>query len=136
MGGEKCSKMEFNLSPPLLLPLTLHLGTEEYSKSMRVKKCFVGDAKYCRAPWLGNEIFFLLKFPEILKNHISLWKNRRWHHPILSGALSGLRQVLATESSLKMMKNSFYFTLKALFAFKIFKFLTLWTCRKTAWLER
>ena len=31
--------------------------------------------------------------------------------------------VLATESSLKMMENTFYFTSKALFLLKIFKFL-------------
>ena len=40
------------------------------------------------------------------------------------GALSGLRQFLATESPLKMTKNHFYFTLKALFVLKIFKFLS------------
>ena len=39
-------------------------------------------------------------------------------------ALSGLRQPLATESPLKMMKNAFYFTSKALFVLKIFKFLS------------
>ena len=32
----------------------------------------------------------------------------------LKDALSGLRQFLAIESSLKMMKNSFYFTSEAL----------------------
>ena len=42
----------------------------------------------------------------------------------LKDALSGLRQSLATESPLKMMKNAFYFTLKALFVLKIFKFLS------------
>ena len=42
----------------------------------------------------------------------------------LKGALSGLRQFLATESPLKMMKNAFYFTSKALFVLKIFKFLS------------
>ena len=40
------------------------------------------------------------------------------------GAFSGLRQFLATESPLKMMKNAFYFTLKALVVVKIFKFLS------------
>ena len=40
------------------------------------------------------------------------------------GALSGLRQFLPHESPLKMMKNTFYFTSKALFVFKIFKFLS------------
>ena len=39
------------------------------------------------------------------------------------GALQGLRQLLATESPLKMIKNAFYFTSKALFFLKIFKFL-------------
>ena len=33
-----------------------------------------------------------------------------------------LRQLLVTESSLKMMKNAFYFVLKALFVLKILKF--------------
>ena len=42
----------------------------------------------------------------------------------IKGALSGLRQSLATESPLKMMKNAFYFTPKALFVLKIFKFLS------------
>ena len=41
------------------------------------------------------------------------------------GALSGLRQFLATESPLKMMKNAFYITLKALFVLKIFKIFVL-----------
>ena len=39
-------------------------------------------------------------------------------------ALLGLRQFLANERPLKMMKNAFYFTLKALFFLKIFKFLS------------
>ena len=43
---------------------------------------------------------------------------------VFKGALSGLRQFLATESPQKMMKNAFYFTLKALFVLKIFKFLS------------
>ena len=42
----------------------------------------------------------------------------------LTGILSGLRQFLATESPLKMMKNAFYFISKALFVLKIFKFLS------------
>ena len=43
---------------------------------------------------------------------------------ILKGALSGLRQFLATESPLEMMKNAFYFTSKVLFVLKIFNFLS------------
>ena len=42
----------------------------------------------------------------------------------IQGALSGLRPFLATGSPLKMMKNAFYFTLKALFVLQIFKLLS------------
>ena len=42
----------------------------------------------------------------------------------VKGALEGLRQFLITESPLKIMKNAFYFTLKALFVLKLFKFLS------------
>ena len=43
---------------------------------------------------------------------------------ILKSGLSGLRQVFATGSPLKMMKIFFYFILKALFVLQIFKFLS------------
>ena len=39
-------------------------------------------------------------------------------------ALLGLRQFLASESSLRNMKNAFYFNLKALFVLKMIKFLS------------
>ena len=53
-------------------------------------------------------------------------------------AVSGLRQLLATESPWKMMKNAFYFILKALFVLKIFKILSCLYghVEKTTWLER
>ena len=41
---------------------------------------------------------------------------------LIKGLLSGLRQFLATETPLKMMPNTFYFTTKALFVLKIFNF--------------
>ena len=43
---------------------------------------------------------------------------------VLKGVLSGLRQCLAFESSLKMMKNAFCLTLEAPFDLKMFKFLS------------
>ena len=42
----------------------------------------------------------------------------KYEHSV-KGALSGLRQFSATESSLKMMKDAFNFTFKALFVLKI-----------------
>ena len=47
--------------------------------------------------------------------------------------LSGQRLFLATESSLAMMKNVFYFTLKLFCSQDAYIFvLTFWSCRKTA----
>ena len=43
---------------------------------------------------------------------------------MFKGALLGLRQILATESSLKVMQKGFYFILKAFFVLKIFKSLS------------
>ena len=40
----------------------------------------------------------------------------------IKGTLLSLSQYLANESSLKIMENAFFFTLKALFVLKIFKF--------------
>ena len=51
-------------------------------------------------------------------------RNNFFPYLLAKGALLGPRQFLATESPLKMMKNVFYFTLKALFILKIFKFLS------------
>ena len=48
-----------------------------------------------------------------------------WLSAIFKGALSGLRQFLTTESLLKMMENTFYFNVEALFVLIIFKFLSL-----------
>ena len=42
----------------------------------------------------------------------------------IKGTLSGLRHCLTTESSLKMNKKAFYFTMKVLFVLKIFRFLS------------
>ena len=63
--------------------------------------------------------FSLSKAMILLKD----WKSLPLVSQELKGALSGLTQFLATESSLEMMKNGFYFTSKALFVLKIFKFL-------------
>ena len=43
---------------------------------------------------------------------------------LIKAVLSGVRQFLPTEGPLKMMKNAFYFTSKALPVFKIFKLLS------------
>ena len=48
---------------------------------------------------------------------------------LVKGELSGLRRFLATESSLRMMKKIFYFTLKAFLVLKIYKcVLIFWSC--------
>ena len=44
--------------------------------------------------------------------------------PLIKGVPLGLRQLLASENPLKLMKIVFYFTSKAFFVFKIFNFLS------------
>ena len=43
---------------------------------------------------------------------------------IFKSTLSGLKQFLAAESPSKMIKNVFYFILKALLVYKVFNFLS------------
>ena len=52
----------------------------------------------------------------------------------IKSELSGLWQFSATENPFKMMKDAFYFTLKAPFVLEIFQFLNFWSCRK--WLDK
>ena len=56
----------------------------------------------------------------------------------LKGELKRYETIFETENPLKMMKNDFYFTLKALFVLKIFKFFSLLFdhVEKTARLEK
>ena len=53
---------------------------------------------------------------------INLRTESYWH--LLKGALSCLRQFLATENHLKMVKNAFYFALKVLFVINLFTILS------------
>ena len=56
----------------------------------------------------------------------------------IKGALASLTQILETQSPLKMMKNAFFFTFKALLLFMIFKILNCcFECLviKTTWLK-
>ena len=76
--------------------------------SLSKERCFHGN-KYLDLHWDLWQFSLQRKKPEIC--YIC-------EQGILKGALSGLRQYLANESSLKMMKNAFYFTLKALFVLK------------------
>ena len=51
---------------------------------------------------------------KIVINTVSTWKVNGF-----KGAFSGLRQFLATESSLKLMKNALYFSVRTLFVLKM-----------------
>ena len=67
--------------------------------------------------------------------------NFKWLHGVefhsFRDALSSRGPFLATKSPSKMMRNVFYFTLKALLILKIFKFFVMnfRSCQKAAWLE-
>ena len=70
-----------------------------------------------------QRVFFLLLLYLISLNHILYYK-LDYYISQIKGAFSGLRQFLVTKSPFKIMKNTFYFTLKALFTLKIFKLLS------------
>ena len=48
----------------------------------------------------------------------------KYDQKLINGALSGLRQIITTEISSKVMRNAFSFTLKGLSVLKMFKFLS------------
>ena len=54
---------------------------------------------------------------------------------LVKSSLSGLRKILATESSLKVIKNAFYFYHKALFVLKILKFMSGFCSHVEKWLD-
>ena len=65
-------------------------------------------------------VFFWTKLEKSL-----IWKKiSKTQESEFKGRLSGLRQFLATENHLKLMKNVFYFTLTSLFILKISEFLS------------
>ena len=68
---------------------------------------------------LSSKIFLLLASQHTIRN-TRTFKDRNY----FKGALLSLIQFVALEIPLKMMKNTFYFTLIALFVLKIFKFLS------------
>ena len=69
-------------------------------------------------------VLFVIAFQLIISISSSFFYFHWCSINVVKGALSGLRQFLATESPLNMMKNNFYFTSKGLFFLKIFKFLS------------
>ena len=75
---------------------------------------------------MNNNVFSFrnVTYEEILNEIISLDTSKSIQSediPFID-ALSGLRQFSVAEIPLKMMQNAFYFTSKALFVLKIFKF--------------
>ena len=84
-----------------------------------MEKLAVGD-KYIQTSSLN---VVCLKNDVLRRKNIS-FKIKNYLYKSGTGALSSLRKSLATETPLKIMKNTFYFTLKALFILKIFKFLS------------
>ena len=97
--------------------LYLHLQKTLVQVAVNLPPCHY----YNQSTWPNNnwklmlQVYFDTSSPLLLP---SFWYNR------LKGALSSLKQVLATESPLQMMKNAFYFILKAVLVLEIFKFLS------------
>ena len=85
----QCSMSGFHPGISMFFSICLGKKNAEVTKFLRTLKRYV----------FGNKIYFCLR----KKSNVSL-----------KGSLSGLRQILAIESHLKMMKSYFYFTSQAL----------------------
>ena len=74
---------------------------------------------------IGTILSYSYVFKILIKNCIVevfiIKKYVKFSFFFFKGPLPGLRQCLATKNFLKMMENTFYFTLKALFVLKMFK---------------
>ena len=79
---------------------------------------FKMHARYFIETWPYNTKFSFKNFGTIHYPHT--WDLTSLN--LLNGTFSGLRQFFETEIPLKMIINAFYFTSKALFVLKIFKF--------------
>ena len=95
--------------------------------------CFPSLKTITKRNFTENDIeYFKYIFNSIDSN---LWAPTPTSNDFFKGALSGLRQFLATENPLKMMKNAFYFTLKALYVLKVFTFLFRPLGHVSKWLD-
>ena len=72
----------------------------------------------CISYWWTNLLYINNFYPE-LQYQVSIV----FETLFFKGTLPGLRQLLVTDRPLKMMKNAFYFVVKALLVLKIFKIL-------------
>ena len=73
---------------------------------------------------IRTEKYYSKTFFSNIDTNVSVIRRRKLFLRNIKGALSGLRQFLATESLLKMMKNAFNFASKVLFVLKILKLLS------------
>ena len=90
------------------MPIVLGVGLESWSLTLLFKSILTNATISWSSDGKYNQV--ILSTEE--KNHQLGQLLEKLNINDIKGALSGLRQFLATEKSLKMMKNFFYFTLK------------------------
>ena len=83
-----------------------------------------------------NVTFILRNFAYVLNGWFPNKVNSFWLVFEIKGPISGLTQFLTAKNSLKMMKHAFYFMPKALFALKIFTFLSWLFGHVAKWLHK
>ena len=71
---------------------------------------FVDSPKKLKSKFVGKETLFV--------------RQQKNHSMYIKGPFSGLRQFLTNVSPLKLLKNAFYFILKAIFVLEVFKVLS------------
>ena len=98
----------------------------QHAKNQYIPSVHSLDPANFRVPSPDWSVPFLtmltLKILKLLLIRVKLYQHAK-NHKTFKCTLSGLRQFLATESPLKLMKNAFHLISKALFVLKIFEFL-------------
>ena len=92
--------------------------------SFEIGNWFSFDLPSVPKTWPVWQHFFVWYKKKFIRSINELKTNQKKAFYFFKGALWGLGQFLTTESPAKLMKNVFYFILKALFVLKIFKFLS------------
>ena len=120
----------------------LELNLEHFSNKSPFLIVVLGDFNARMEGWYQSDIttFEGVRFKPKIKEPTHILSNSASSIVLRSGSYLPKKNFFISfnDSPSKMMKNAFYFILKALFALKIFKFLS-WLSgqvEKTAWFER
>ena len=132
-------ELSFNLIDDFAIPRPSWLTIrKQFFMLVKWNLIWKGKTKQERKAWSNKEKMSLLLKERYTSKGVNV-THCQWKVKVkrkIKGALSGLGQFVETENPLKIMKNAFYFTSKALFILKIFKLLSWFFGHVSKWLDK